>query len=342
MIDIRSLQMHELEAILEEYGEPKYRATQVYDWIHKKLCDDISEMTNISKSLQSRLACEYFLTKLVPIKKQASKIDGTIKYLFGLEDGNAIESVLMEYHHGISVCISSEVGCAMSCSFCASTIGGLVRRLTTSEMLSQIYTIQKLEARRVSNVVVMGTGEPLDNLEELVKFIKILSSEVGLNISQRNITVSTCGLVPEIYKLADEKLQINLALSLHAADDATRQTIMPIAKKYKLNEVMRACKEYNIKTGRRVTYEYNLIKGVNDTFEDAKKLISLIKETHGLVNIIPMNPVSERDYSRPDKVTIRSFAKWLDEGGINVTIRRELGADIDGACGQLRYKYNKR
>lgn len=273
------------------------------------------------------------------LEVQTSKIDGTQKYLFALPDGNVVESVLMKYKHGNSVCISSQVGCKMGCRFCASTIGGWTRNLLPSEMLEQIYRIQKLSGERVSNVVVMGTGEPLDNYDNLLQFIRLLTDENGLHISQRNVTVSTCGIVPKMYELAEENLQITLAISLHASNQAKRAELMPIANKYSINEVLEACRNYFEKTGRRLTFEYSLVGGKNDTKEDAEELAHLIKGLNCHVNLIPVNPIKERDYVQSDKKVIENFKNKLEKYQINVTIRREMGRDIDGACGQLRKSY---
>lgn len=270
---------------------------------------------------------------------QISKIDGTRKYLFRLNDGNVIESVLMRYKHGNSVCISSQVGCRMGCRFCASTIGGLTRGLQASEMLDQIYRIQVLSGERVSNVVVMGTGEPLDNYENLLRFIHILTEEGGLHISQRNLTVSTCGLVPKMYELAKEKFQMTLALSLHAPNDEKRQELMPIARKYTMDEVLDACRNYFEETGRRITFEYSLVAGVNDRDQDARELSSKIGDINCHVNLIPVNPIKERSFQRSTRQAVENFKIKLEKCGINVTIRREMGSDIDGACGQLRKSY---
>ena len=270
---------------------------------------------------------------------QESKIDGTRKYLFALEDGNVIESVWMRYQHGNSVCISSQVGCRMGCRFCASTIGGRVRSLKASEMLEQVYQIQRLTGERVSHVVVMGTGEPLDNYDHLVRFVKLVSSPEGLCISQRNLTVSTCGLVPEMYKLAEEGFAITLALSLHAPNDEKRRELMPVANKYSMEEVIGACRNYFEKTGRRITFEYALAGGNNDSDEDAGELARLLSGLNCHVNLIPINPVKERNFVRSDKKVIVNFQNKLEKYGINVTIRREMGSDIDGACGQLRKSY---
>ena len=337
--DIKSLNLKELTEFIEGLGEKPFRAKQIYQWIHIKQAESFEEMTNISKSLIEKLNDEAVLITLKKETFQESKIDGTRKYLFCLADGNVIESVLMRYKHGNSVCISSQVGCRMGCRFCASTLDGLVRNLTPSEMLEQIYQIGKDIGERISNVVVMGTGEPLDNYENLLKFIELLTDENGLHISQRNLTVSTCGIVPRMRELAEERLQITLALSLHASTQEKRLELMPVANKYEIAEVVDACKNYFEKTGRRVTFEYSLVGGVNDRDEDVKKLSALIKGMNCHVNLIPVNPIKERDFVQPDNAVTLAFKNKLEKNGINVTIRREMGRDIDGACGQLRKKY---
>lgn len=337
--DLRSLDYEELQRELAALGEKSFRAKQIYQWLHEKLIDTPQEMTNLPTKLRESLCCEYDCTNLEIVDVLESKADGTRKYLFRLSDGNVIESVLMKYHHGNSVCISSQVGCRMGCRFCASTLGGLTRSLLPGEMLDQIYKIQKHSGERVSNLVVMGTGEPLDNYENLVKFIHMLSDEHGLNISQRNITVSTCGIVPNIYRLAAEKLQITLALSLHASTQEKRMELMPIAYKYDLSEVMEACRAYFKETGRRLTFEYSLVGGVNDSQKDAQQLAGLLAGLNCHVNLIPVNPIRERSYVQSDHRVIADFKTKLEKYGINVTIRREMGRDIGGACGQLRKSY---
>lgn len=339
MTDIKSQTLSELQKEMEELGEPKFRAKQLYGWIHEKLADSFDEMSNLSKSLREKLKNRYELTALEMVKVQKSKQDGTCKFLFRLPDGNVIESVLMKYHYGNSVCISSQAGCRMGCRFCASTLNGLERNLRASEMLDQVYQIQKWSKERVSNVVVMGTGEPFDNYDELLCFLQLLTGEGGLHISQRNITVSTCGIVPGIRRLADEKLQITLALSLHASNQEKRRKIMPVANKYELSEVLDACRYYFEQTGRRITFEYSLADGINDSREDAEELAALLKPLNCHVNLIPINPVRERDFVQPDDHTVTNFKNKLEKSGINVTIRREMGRDIDGACGQLRKSY---
>lgn len=337
--DIKSLNYQELQEYVEKMGEKPFRAKQLYQWMHEKLAESFQEMTNLSAAFRSRLEEETTLTILKPVEVRTSALDGTQKYLFELEDGNVIESVLMRYKHGNSVCISSQVGCRMGCRFCASTIGGRIRDLRPSEMLEQVYRIQRLTGERVSNLVVMGTGEPLDNYENLVKFVRMLSDEHGLNISQRNITVSTCGIVPGILRLAEEDLQITLALSLHASNQEKRKKLMPVANKYELEEVLDACRYYFEKTGRRLTFEYSLVGGVNDTLEDSQELTSLVHGLNCHINLIPVNPVKERDFVQPDRSVVQAFKNKLEKNGVNVTIRREMGRDIDGACGQLRRSY---
>ena len=340
--DIKSMNLPELTEFVKELGEKPFRAKQLYQWMHVKLAPALDDMTNLSKDFRERLKENAHYTSLETVEMFESGIDGTRKYLFGLGDGNIIESVLMRYKHGNSVCISSQVGCRMGCRFCASTLDGLERNLTAGEMLDQIYRIQMSTGERVSNVVVMGSGEPMDNYDNLIRFIHLLSDENGLNISQRNITVSTCGIVPGIKKLCEEGLSITLALSLHAPNDEVRKTLMPVANKYSLSEVLPACKEYFEKTGRRLTFEYSLVQGVNDNLEEAKKLAALLKDMHGHVNLIPVNPIKERDYKQSNKEAIEEFKSYLEKKGINVTVRREMGRDIGGACGQLRKSYLKK
>jgi 23S rRNA (adenine2503-C2)-methyltransferase len=297
-IDIKSLTLLELTEELIKFGEKKFRASQIYEWLHVKLVESFEQMTNLSKELREKLAEKFDFICLTEVERYESKIDGTIKFLFELHDGHVIESVLMKYHHGNSVCISSQVGCRMGCNFCASTLDGLTRNLMPSEMLDQIYRIQSMAQVRVSNVVVMGTGEPLDNYDNLIRFIRMISTEEGLNISQRNITVSTCGLADKILELAKEDLAITLALSLHAPNDEDRQKIMPVAKRFHLTEVLAACDEYYRVTGRRISFEYSLVENVNDTVTLAKELSHLIKGKNSHVNLIPINPIKERDYLR--------------------------------------------
>lgn len=338
-IDIKSLNLDELTDFVLSCGEKKFRAKQIYEWIHVKHITGFDEMTNISKKFIETLKEKAHLVSLQKVEVQISKIDGTRKYLFALDDGNVIESVLMKYKHGNSVCISSQVGCRMGCRFCASTLDGLLRGLAPSEMIDQIYQIGNDIGERISNVVVMGTGEPLDNYDNLLKFIQLLTDENGLNISQRNLTVSTCGLVPKMKELAEKNLSITLALSLHASNQKKRLELMPVARSYDIHEVVDACKYYFDKTGRRVTFEYSLVGGVNDTREDAQELSELVKGMNCHINLIPVNPIKERDYVQSDMSVIEAFKQKLEKNGLNVTIRREMGRDIDGACGQLRKKH---
>lgn len=338
-LDIKSMTVKELQGIMEELQDKPFRGSQLYQWLHSKRVWQYEDMTNLSRELRGKLQEKYPLNPLEQVEIQTSKIDGTQKYLFRLRDGNVIESVLMKYKHGNSVCISSQVGCRMGCRFCASTLDGLTRNLLPSEMLEQIYRIQEVSGERVSNVVIMGTGEPLDNYDYVVRFLHMVSDEKGLNISQRNITMSTCGLVEAIRRLADEQLQITLALSLHAPNDEKRRELMPIARKYSLEEVIEACRYYFQKTGRRLTFEYSLVGGVNDSQEDAAQLSNLLRGLNCHVNLIPVNPIKERNFTQSTRKVIENFKIKLEKYGINVTIRREMGSDIDGACGQLRKRY---
>lgn len=337
--DIKSLYLPELEEQIRQMGGKAFRAKQIYQWLHEKLVTDFDEMSNLPKDLREQLKERFSLTALSPVDVQISRIDGTRKYLFRLWDGNVIESVWMQYHHGNSVCISSQVGCRMGCRFCASTLDGLERNLSASEMLDQVYRIQALTGERVSNVVIMGSGEPMDNYDNVIRFVRMISDGQGLHISQRNITVSTCGIVPGIRSLAEKDLQITLALSLHAPNDAVRKTLMPIANRYALKDVLDACRYYFEKTGRRLTFEYSLVSGVNDNLQEARALAALLKNMHGHVNLIPVNPIKERDYVQSGQRAIQEFKNYLEKNGINVTIRREMGRDINGACGQLRKSF---
>ena len=339
--DIASYSFEELQEEMLAIGEKGFRSRQIYSWIHEKLVDDFEEMTNLPKTLRQKLEAAYEIRRVEMEKRQISKIDGTNKFLFCLKDGNMVESVLMKYNYGNSVCISSQAGCRMGCRFCASTIGGLVRSLETSEMLRQIYHIQKITEERVSNVVVMGTGEPLDNYDNFIKFIHMLSDEHGLHISQRNITASTCGIVPNMRRLAEEGLQITLALSLHGSSQEKRKKLMPVANKYELSDVLDACDYYFDKTGRRITFEYSLVAGVNDQPDDIRELTAILKRRNCHLNLIPVNPIKERDFKKPDRKNALEFKNKLEKNGINVTIRREMGSDIDGACGQLRRRYEE-
>ena len=340
--DIRSYAFEELKTEMEQLGQKAFRAKQIYEWLHVKLVDSFDEMTNLSKDLRETLKEYYRIPMVSMLERQISQIDGTNKFLFELEDGHVVESVLMKYKHGNSVCISSQVGCRMGCKFCASTIGGLERNLLPSEMLGEIYQIQKISGERVSNIVVMGTGEPLDNYDNFVKFVRMLTDEHGLHISQRNVTISTCGIIPNMKRLAEEDLQITLALSLHGSTQEKRKALMPVANKYELPDALEACDYYFEKTGRRITFEYSLVQGVNDRDEDANELIEILKSRNCHINLIPVNPIKERDFQRPSRKSAENFKNKLEKSGINVTIRREMGSDIDGACGQLRRRYVER
>lgn len=340
MTDLRSLSLDELTVLMEQLGEKKFRAAQIYEWIHKKLVMNYDEMTNIPKSLREKMMQAVSFEPLQEAERYVSKLDGTTKFLLELSDGNMIETVLMKYHHGNSVCISSQVGCRMGCRFCASTLGGLTRNLTVGELLGQIYYIQRTTGERVSNVVVMGTGEPFDNYDNIIQFIYMLTDERGLNISQRNVTVSTCGLVERICDLAREKLAITLAISLHAPNDAMRKELMPVSNRYTIDQIMEACELYIRETGRRITFEYSLVAGVNDREEHAKELSRRLSGMLCHVNLIPVNPIDERDYKRSTRASVEHFAAMLQKNRINATVRREMGADIQAACGQLRKRYH--
>ncbi len=337
--DLKSMTLPELSEAVAAMGEKSFRAGQLFQWMHQKLAEDYEEMTNLPKSFRKKLEEQGPLTRLTLVERLVSRLDGTEKYLFALPDGNVIESVLMRYRHGNSVCISTQAGCRMGCRFCASTLGGLVRNLLPSEMLEQVYQIQRITKERVSHLVAMGTGEPLDNYDNVLRFLSLLTDEKGLHISQRNITVSTCGLVEKIRSLAKEKLQITLALSLHASSQEKRKKLMPVAYKYELEDVLDACRYYFRETGRRVTFEYSLVAGVNDTSEDARHLAELIGDMNCHVNLIPVNPIAERDFRPSREDGIAAFKNKLEKNRINVTIRREMGRDIQGACGQLRRSY---
>ncbi len=334
--DILSYNQEELEKFILMLDEKKFRADQIFDWLHNKNVSSFEEMKNISKATIAKLDELTYIPKLAIDDKLVSKEDGTVKYLFELKDGNYVESVFMKYNHGNAVCISTQVGCKMGCTFCASTVNGFVRNLTPGEMLGQIYEIQKDTGERVSNVVLMGSGEPLENFDNVIKFIENANSEKGLNISQRSITLSTCGLVDKMYELAEMKLKINLAVSLHATNQDTRASIMPIANKYQLDELLKACKYYGDVTKRRVTFEYALIHGVNDSVVQANELGRKIKGSLSHVNLIPVNKVSENNFEKSKNRAIKDFANILKSMGIEVTVRRELGSDINAACGQLR------
>ncbi len=335
--EITSMYLDELTEYCKEKKWPSFRAKQIYEWLHKKHVMDAESMTNISKDMRSIISQD--ITRVTYVTHQESKLDGTRKYLFRMADGQMIETVFMRYNHGNSVCISSQAGCAMGCSFCASTIGGCIRNLTAGELLGQIYAVINDTGEDISNIVVMGTGEPLQNYDNLIRFIRIITSHEGYDLSIRNITVSSCGIVPNIRRLAEEGLGITFALSLHAPTDELRKTIMPIANKYSIAETLEATDYYFKRTGRRITIEYSLMEGVNDSMEMAELLSKLIGGRGYHVNLIPVNPVEERSFRRSGRKNISDFQKILEKNRINVTIRKGMGGDIDAACGQLRRKY---
>ncbi len=341
MRKIDDLSFEELESSIIEIGEPKFKAKQIYDWIHNKLVDDFEDMSNISKKTKEELKKVFEFTLGTIELKLESKLDSTKKYVIKFEDGNVVESVFLKYKFGNTACISSEVGCKMGCLFCASTKNGFLRSLTAAEMLKQIYLIQKDTGEKISNVVIMGSGEPLNNYDNTLKFLKLINDERGQNISMRKITLSTCGIVPKIYSLADEDIPITLAISLHAPTQEKREEILPIAKKYSLPELMKSCDYYVQKTGRRLTFEYIMIKGFNDSKEDAENLANLLKNMLANVNLIPCNYVKEANIKPSENIDIERFKKYLADKGINATTRRELGSDINAACGQLRNNYLK-
>jgi 23S rRNA m2A2503 methyltransferase len=338
MLNLRDMTVDDLKDFCISIGEKSYRAGQIFRWLYKDI-SAIDDMTDLPVALREKLKGKSYIGNIGIEKKYESNIDETTKYLLKLEDDNIIESVLMEYSFGLSACLSTQVGCAMGCSFCASTIGGLVRSLTAGEMAEEIITMQKDRKSRISNIVLMGSGEPLKNYDNVVKFLKIINSEDGLNIGLRHVTLSTCGIVPEIKRLADLKLQITLAISLHAPNDAIRRGIMPAARVYSINELLEACRYYIEKTGRRVTFEYSLIKGVNDSVDNARELTELLRGMLCHVNLIPVNEISEREYKKSDNKRVVEFKNILEKRGIEATVRRELGADINAACGQLRKSY---
>ena len=340
-IDIKSMNITELEDLLKELGEPKFRAKQIFDWLHAKQVDSFEEMTNLSKDLREKLSETASINGVEIVRKLVSQIDGTRKYLFALSDGAIIESVLMKYEHGNTVCISTQVGCRMGCKFCASTLDGVERGLTAGEMLSQIYAIQKDCGERVHGTVLMGSGEPLDNYDNVVKFLRLINDPKGQNMGQRHITLSTCGLVDKMYDLAEEDLQITLAVSLHAPNDGIRTQTMPIAKVYSMDKLLQACRDYADKTKRRITFEYALIHGVNDGDEHAWELVKKLRDMLCHVNLIPVNDVKERNYVKSTADRVKRFAGILNENGVETTVRRKLGSDIDAACGQLRRSHMK-
>lgn len=337
---IYSLRLDQLKDWLSDNGEKPFRAGQIYEWLYEKRVKTFEEMSNLSKALREKLEANFALTTLSTIIKQESK-DGTIKFLFQLQDGYSIETVLMRHDYGNSVCVTTQVGCRIGCTFCASTLGGLKRHLLAGEIVEQVVKVQQAldeVDERVSHVVIMGIGEPFDNYDAMMNFLKVINDDKGLNIGARHITVSTSGIIPKIYQFADEQLQINFALSLHAPNQELRQKLMPIARAYKIEDLMEAIRYYTNKTGRRVSFEYGLFGGENDSVEQAEELSKLIKGIKCHVNLIPVNYVPERDYVRTPKNQIFAFEKTLKKNGINVTIRREHGSDIDAACGQLRAK----
>ncbi len=340
MKDIKSMTLAELTEELSAMGEPKFRAKQVYTWVHRG-AKSFDEMSNLSKDLRSRLALSYELYVPTAARKLESRKDGTIKYLWRLKDGNCVESVLMRYHHGNTVCISSEVGCPMGCAFCASTLGGLVRRLTPSEMLDQVLFTQIDSGLPISNIVLMGIGEPLDNFDTVCRFLELVNSPEGMNIGMRHISLSTCGIVDKIDLLAQKNLQLTLSVSLHAPTDEVRSSIMPINKKYPVDVLLDACRRYFEKTGRRISFEYAMIRGVNDTPQIAQILIKKLRGIAAHVNLIPLNDVEESPLKPSYPEVVRAFQQTLEQHGIPATVRRTLGSDINASCGQLRRKYEQ-
>ena len=337
---LKSMTLPELAQVLKEMGQPAFRAKQVYTWLHKGV-RSYEEMTNLPRALRNTLAEQYPICAPEVVRKQESQKDGTIKYLWELSDGNCVETVLMRYHYGNTVCISTEVGCRMGCAFCASTLGGLVRKLEPYEMLDQVLFTQVDSGLPISHIVLMGIGEPLDNLENVLRFLELVNSPEGMNISMRHISLSTCGIVPQIDALAEEKLQLTLSVSLHAPTDGIRNTIMPVNKAYPTEELLQACRRYYDKTGRRISFEYAMIRGVNDTEEAAKTLLKRLKGLPAHMNLIPLNHVEESPLKPSTRQAVMTFQKILEDGGIPATVRRTLGSDIDASCGQLRRKYTK-
>ena len=340
--DIKSLYPEELAEWVSSKGEKPYRAGQIFRWLHKNMVLSPEEMSNVPRSLKEELEQDFYCSALREELRQESKLDETKKFLFELSDGNMIESVFMKYRSWNSVCISSQAGCNMGCSFCASTIGGLSRDLTAGEMLLQVYEIQKLLSEKISRIVVMGSGEPLENYDNLLRFLRLVNHKDGQDISMRNITVSTCGIVEKIEELAGEDLSINLAISLHAATDEKRKKIMPVAMRYGLKDLIAACRRYFERTGRQLTFEYALIDGFNNKEEDVHSLLRLLEGLNCVVNLIPVNPVRDRAFKEPGSRAVREFKAELERHALNVTVRREMGRDIDGACGQLRARKAKK
>ena len=339
-MNIKSMTLPEVTAALKDLGQPAFRGKQVYTWLHKGV-RSYEEMTNLSKNLREELAAKYPIQAPKVVRKQESKKDGTIKYLWQLSDGNCVETVLMRYHYGNTVCISTEVGCRMGCAFCASTIGGLVRQLEPFEMLDEVLFTQVDSGLPISHIVLMGIGEPLDNFDNVMRFLELVNSEEGMNISMRHISLSTCGLVPKIDELAKRKLQISLAISLHGPNNEIRNKIMPVNKAYDIDTLLAACRRYYDATSRRIHFEYAMIDGVNDGEEHAKELLKRLKGLPAHVNMIPLNHVEESPLKPSSKTAVAKFQKILEDGGVTATVRRTLGSDIDASCGQLRRKYNK-
>ena len=340
-MNLKSMTLPEVTAALKELGQPAFRGKQVYSWLHKGV-RSYDEMTNLPKALRDDLARQYPIYAPVAVRRQESKRDGTIKYLWQLCDGNCVETVLMRYHYGNTVCISTEVGCRMGCAFCASTLGGLVRKLEPFEMLDQVLFTQIDSGLPINHIVLMGIGEPLDNFDNVMRFLELVNSEEGMNISMRHISLSTCGLVPKIDELAQKKLQISLAISLHGPNDAVRDKIMPVNKAYPMEELLAACRRYYEATSRRIHFEYAMIDGVNDTPEAARELLRRMKGLPAHFNLIPLNHVEESPLKPSSKAAVANFQKILEDGGITATVRRTLGGDIDASCGQLRRKHQKR
>ena len=338
-ININDMCLEELEDYIDRLGEKKFHAKQIYKWIHKIGVKTFDEMTDISKSLRDKLKQNTYILDMQVIECQKSKKDGTMKFLIKLGDNAAIESVFMKYNYGNSLCVSTQVGCKMGCKFCASTKEGYERNLYASEIEGQVQTVQRYTGEKISNIVYMGIGEPLDNYDNVVKSIRIINHPMGLNIGARHISLSTCGIVPNIYRLADENIQCTLSISLHATTDEKRKEIMPVAYRYSIKELLDACKDYIKKTGRRISFEYALIYGKNDSYEDAMMLVKLLRGMIAHVNLIPVNEIKEKDYKKATEKSIKEFMDTLNSCGIVTTVRRELGSDIDAACGQLRKKY---
>ena len=339
-MNIKSMTLPEVTAALKELGQPAFRGKQVYTWLHKGV-GSYDEMTNLSKTLREQLAKEYPIYVPKVVRKQESQRDGTIKYLWQLADGNCVETVLMRYHYGNTVCISTEVGCAMGCAFCASTIGGLVRRLEPYEMLNEVLFTQIDSGLPISRIVLMGIGEPLDNFDNVMRFLELVNSEEGMNISMRHISLSTCGLIPKIDELARRKMQISLAISLHGPNDEIRSKIMPVNRAYPIEPLIQCCRRYYEATSRRIHFEYAMIDGINDRECDARELLRRMKGLPAHFNLIPLNHVEESPLKPSSKAAVAAFQKILEDGGITATVRRTLGGDIDASCGQLRRKYNK-